>query len=134
MHVHRSNKAKNRLIYCFTWTCKCAKAELCLRSICVYVVYEFNMWIKRCYCSVYDCAACKSIWKCEKSIDLLHHVCLYMHKSWVMSSQYICVRCIWAAACMQRCYCHSVYVQASMYWWLCCYCFVFQLCVNLMCE
>ncbi len=134
MHVHQSDKAKNRLIYCFTWTCKCAKAESCLRSICVYVVYEFNMWIKRCYCSVYDCATCKSIWKCEKSIDLLHHVCLYMHKSWVMPSQYMCVCCIWAAACMQRRYCHSVYMQASMYWWLCRYCFTFQLCVNSMCK
>ncbi len=86
MHVHQYDKAKNRLIYCFTWMCKCTKTESCLRNICIFIVYELNMWIKRCYCSVYDCTACKSIWKCEKLIDLLHHICLYMRKSWVMSS------------------------------------------------
>ncbi len=96
MHVNRSDKAKNRSIYCITQTCKCAKAELYLCNIYMYIIYEFNMWIKRCYCSVCDCAACKFIWKCEKLIDLLHHVCLYMCKSWVMSSQYICICCIWA--------------------------------------
>ncbi len=42
MHVNRSDKAKNRSIYCITQTCRCAKAELCLRSICVYVVYELQ--------------------------------------------------------------------------------------------
>ncbi len=95
MHVHRSDKAKNRSIYCITRACRCAKAESCLRNICVYVVYEFNMWIKRCYCSVCDYAACKSVWKCEKSIDLLHHICLYVRKSWVVPSQYMCVCRIW---------------------------------------
>ncbi len=113
MHVIRSDKAKNRLIYCIMQTCRCTKAELCLRSICVYVIYELNVWIKRCYCSVCDCAACKSIWKREKSIDLLHHVCLYVCKSWVVPSQYMCICRIWAAACMQRRCCHSVYVRAS---------------------
>jgi len=43
MHVHQSDKAKNRLIYCIMQTCKCAKAESCLRNICVYIIYEFNM-------------------------------------------------------------------------------------------
>ncbi len=43
MHVHRSDKAKNRLIYCIMQACRCAKAELCLRSVC-------------------DCDACTSIW------------------------------------------------------------------------
>ncbi len=86
MHVHQSDKAKNRSIYCITQMCRCIKAESCLRSIYVYVIYEFNMWIKRCYCSVYDDAACKSIWKCEKPIDLLHHICLYVRKSWVVPS------------------------------------------------
>ncbi len=95
MHVHQSDKAKNRSIYCIMQTCKCTKAESCLCSIYVYVVYEFNMWIKRCYCSVSDDVACKSIWKCNKLIDLLHHVCLYMRKSWVVFSQYMCVCCIW---------------------------------------
>ncbi len=85
MHVHWFDKAKNRLIYCIMQTCRCIKAESCLCNICVYVVYKFNMWIKRCYCSVCDCIACKSIWKCEKSIDLLHHVYLCMRKSWVVS-------------------------------------------------
>ena len=89
-------KSKNQSIYCVTSMCMCAKAELCLRSICVYVVYEFNVWIKRCYCFMCDCAACKSIWKSEKSIDLLYHVCLYARKSWVVPSQYMCVYCIWA--------------------------------------
>ncbi len=96
MHVNWSDKAKNWSIYCLIQTCRCAKAKSCLRSICVYVVYELNVWIKRCYCSVCDCAACKSIWKCEKSIDLLHHICLYMRKSWVVPLQYMCICHIWA--------------------------------------
>ena len=129
-HVHRSDKAKNRLIYCIAQMCRCAKAESCLRSVCVYIVYELNVWIKRCYCSVCDCAACKSIWKCEKSINLLHHICLYMRKSWVVSSQYMCICCIWAAACMQRRCCYSVYVQASTRWWSRCHCLAFRLCVS----
>ncbi len=130
MHVNRSDKAKNQSIYCIMQTCRCAKAESCLCSICVYVVYEFNVWIKRCYRSVCDYAACKSAWKCEKSIDLLHHVCLYVRKSWVMSLQYMCIYCIWAATCMQRRCSHSVYVQASTRRWLHCYCFAFWLCVS----
>ncbi len=134
MHVNRSDKAKNRLIYCIMQTCRCAKAESCLRSMCMYIVYEFNVWIKCCYCSVCDCAACKSIWKCEKSIDLLHHACLYVHKSWVVSSQYMCICCIWVAACMQRRCCSSVYMRASMCWQLRCYCLAFQLCVSSMRE
>jgi len=134
MHVNRSDKAKNRLIYCITQTCRCAKAESCLCSICVYIIYEFNVWIKRCYCSVYDCAACKSVWKCEKSIDLLHHVCLYVRKSWVVPSQYMCICRIWAVVCMQRRCCHSVYVRASTRQRLRCYCFAFQLCVSSTCE
>jgi len=116
MHVHQSDKVKNRSIYCVMQTCRCAKAESCLRNICVYIIYELNMWIKRCYCFVCDYVACKSIWKCEKSIDLLHHVCLYMHKSWVVPLQYMYICCIWAAACMQRRCCHSVYMQASTRW------------------
>ncbi len=94
MHVNQSDKAKNRLIYCIMQTCRCAKAESCLWNICIYIIYKFNVWIKCCYCSVCDCAACKSIWKCEKLINLLHHICLYMCKSWVMPSQYICIYCI----------------------------------------
>ncbi len=69
-------KSKNQSIYCITQACKCAKAESCLRSICMYIVYEFKVWIKRCYCSVCDCAACKSIWKCEKSIYCITSVCI----------------------------------------------------------
>ena len=116
MHVNWSDKAKIWSIYCITSVCMYAKAESCLCSICVYVVYELNMWIKRCYCSVCDCAACKSIWKCEKSIDLLHHVYLYVCKSWVVSSQYMCICCMWIATCMQRHCCSSVYMQTSTHW------------------
>ncbi len=134
MHVNWSDKAKNRSIYCIMQMCKCAKAESCLCNICVYVVYKLNVWIKRCYCSVYDYAACKLIWKCEKSIDLLHHICLYMRKSWVVSSQYMCICHIWAAACMQRRCCHSVYMRASTRRWSRCYYFALRLCVSSMCE
>ncbi len=134
MHVNWSDKAKNRSIYCIMQTCRCAKAESCLRSICVYIIYELNVWIKRCYCSVCDYAACKSTWKCEKPIDLLHHICLYVRKSWIMPSQYMCMCHIWAAACMQRRCCHSVYMRASMRWWLHCHCFAFWLCVSSMHE
>ena len=42
MHVNRSDKSKNRLIYCIMQACRCAKAESCLRSIYVYVVYELQ--------------------------------------------------------------------------------------------
>ena len=135
MYVHWSDKAKNQSIYCIMQMCRCAKAKSCLCNICVYVVYnEFNMWIKRCYCSVCDYAACKLIWKCEKSIDLLHQICLYMCKSWVMSLQYMCICHIWVATCMQRRCCHSVYMQALTCWWLHYYCFAFWLCMSLTCE
>ena len=127
-------KSINWLIYCIALMCMCAKAESCLCSIYVYIVYEFNVWIKRFYCSVCDCTACESIWKCEKSIDLLHHVCSYVHQSWVMPSQYICICCIWVAACMQRRCCSSVYMQASTCRWLRCYCLTFRLCVSSMHE
>ncbi len=93
-HVNRSEN-RNRSIYCVAQMCMCAKAESCLRSIYVYIIYELNVWIKRCYCFVCDCAACKSTWKCEKSIDLLHHICLYVRKSWIMPSQYMCIYHIW---------------------------------------
>ncbi len=42
MHVDRSDKAKNQSIYCIMQTCRCAKAELCLRSVCVCDVYELQ--------------------------------------------------------------------------------------------
>jgi len=124
MHVHRSDKAKNRLIYCVTQTCKCAKAESCLCSICVYVVYELNVWITRCYCSICDCAACKLIWK-SKSIDLLRCTDVYVRKSWVVSLQWLCECCILVAACAQRRCCCSVYmskdcVMSSQCMWLQC--------------
>ena len=75
MHVTRPDNAKNRSIYCITQACRCAKAESCLRSVCVCDVYEFQrmrkdvavvlyIWAKTvsCLCSVCDCDACKSIW------------------------------------------------------------------------
>ncbi len=79
----------------------CAKAESCLCNICVYVVYELNMWIKRCYYFVCDYAACKSIWKCEKSINLLHHICLYTYVQKLSCVFAICI-------CM-------LYMNCSMY-------------------
>jgi len=42
MHVHRSDKAKNRLIYCIMQACRCAKAESCLCNVCVCDVYELQ--------------------------------------------------------------------------------------------
>jgi len=42
MHVNRSDKAKNRSIYCITQACRCAKAGSCLRSVCVCDVYELQ--------------------------------------------------------------------------------------------
>jgi len=42
MHVNRSENAKNQLIYCITSVCICIKAESCLCSICVYVIYELQ--------------------------------------------------------------------------------------------
>ena len=133
MHVNQSEN-RNRSIYCIAQMCMCAKAELCLRNICVCIVYELNMWIKHCYCSVCDCAACKSIWKCEKPIDLLHHICSYVRKSWVVPSQYICVCRMWIAAYTQRRCCSSVYMWASMHQWSRCYCLALQLCVSSMHE
>ncbi len=75
MHVHWSDKAKNRSIYCITWACKCAKAESCLRNICVCNVYELQrmrkdvaivlcIWAKTvlCFRNVCDCNACTLIW------------------------------------------------------------------------
>ncbi len=110
MHVHQSDKVKNRSIYCVMQTCRCAKAESCLCSICVYIVYEFNVWITRCYCFMCDCAACKSIWK-SKSIDLLRHTDVYVCKSWVVSLQWLCECCILVAAHAQRRCCCSVYMS-----------------------
>ncbi len=42
MHVNRFDKAKNWLIYCITWACRYAKAESCLRNMCVCDVYELQ--------------------------------------------------------------------------------------------
>ncbi len=134
MCVNQSENGKNWSICCIAQVCRCAKAESCLRNVCVCNVYEFNVWIKRCYCSVCDCAACKSTWKCEKLIALLHHICLYVRKSWVVPSQYIYVCRIWVAACMQRRCCSSVYMRASTCRRLRCYCLTFQLCVSSMHE
>ncbi len=41
MRVNRQSK-KNRLVYCVTCVCMCAKAVSCLRSVCVCVVYELQ--------------------------------------------------------------------------------------------
>jgi len=42
LRVNRSENAKNRSIYCITSVCMCAKAESCLCSIYVYVIYELQ--------------------------------------------------------------------------------------------
>ncbi len=70
----------------------------------------------------------------RKLINLLHHICLYVRKSWIMSSQYMCICRIWVAAYMQRRCCSSVYVQASTRQWSHCYYLAFQLCANSMHE
>ncbi len=40
--LNQSENAKNRSIYCIMSVCMCAKAESCLRNICVYVVCELQ--------------------------------------------------------------------------------------------
>ncbi len=75
MYVNWSDKAKNRSIYCIMQTCKCAKAELCLRNVYMCDIYELQrmhkdvavilcIWAKSvsCLCNVCDCNACTSIW------------------------------------------------------------------------
>ncbi len=72
MHVNRSDKAKNRLIYCIMQTYRCAKAESCLRSIYVCVVYELQHVCKDvavilCMCElqrVNDCVVIASLFDC----------------------------------------------------------------------
>ncbi len=55
LHVNRSESAKNRSIYCITSVCICAKAESCLCSICVYVVYELQHVCKDVAVILYMC-------------------------------------------------------------------------------
>ena len=81
-------------------TCRRAKAESCLRSICVYVVYKLNVWIKCCYCSVCDCAACKSVWKCE-------------------NRSIYCITSVWMCAKAESCLCSiCVYVVYELNVWI----------------
>ncbi len=73
-YVNRSEN-RNQSIYCVAQMCICAKAESCLRNICMCDVYELQrmrkdvavvlcIWAKTasCLCSVCDCDACKLIW------------------------------------------------------------------------
>ncbi len=135
-HVNRSEN-RNWSIYCVAQMCICAKAESCLCNVCMCDVYELQrvrkdvavilcIWAKTvsCLCNVYDCNACKLIRK-SKLINLLHHTDVYMCKSWVVSSQCICVWCIWVAMHAQRRYCCFMYmskdcVMSSLYMWLWC--------------
>ncbi len=72
MHVNWSDKAKNRLIYCITSVCICIKAESCLRSIYMYVVYELqhvckNVAVLLCICElqhVNDCVVIVLLFNC----------------------------------------------------------------------
>jgi len=97
-HVNRSEN-RNWSIYCVAQMCMCAKAELCLYNDCVNVVCYLQrvrkdvavvlcIWAKTmsCFRSVCDCDTCKSIRK-SKSIDLLHHIDVYVRKSWVVPLQ-----------------------------------------------
>ena len=63
MRVNRSENAKNQSIYCITSVCMCAKAESCLRSICVYIVYELQSTTRfictRCWLWIF-CKLCLS--------------------------------------------------------------------------
>jgi len=123
MHVHQSDNVKNRSIYCIMQACRCAKAESCLCSMYVCDVYELQrmrkdvavvlcIWAKivSCLCSVCICDACKSIRK-SKSINLLRHSDVYMHKSWVMPLQWLYECRILVAVCAQRRCCCSVYIS-----------------------
>ncbi len=131
-HVDWSENRKNRSIYCVAQMSICAKAESCLRNVCVYDVYELKrmrkdvavvlyIWAKTvsCLCNVCDCNICKSIRK-SKLINLLRCTDVYMRKSWVMSSQCICVWCIWVAVRAQRCCCCSVYISKDCVMFLQC--------------
>jgi len=55
LRVNRSENAKNRLIYCITSVYMCAKAELYLCNICVYVVYELQHVCKDVAVILYMC-------------------------------------------------------------------------------
>ncbi len=122
-HVDRSENRKNRLIYCVAQMCVCEKAESCLHNVYMCDVYELQhvrkdvavvlcIWAKivSCFCNVCDCNVCKSIRK-SKSIDLLRCTDVYIHKSWVMFLQYVCVWCIWIAAHAQRRCCCFMYMS-----------------------
>ncbi len=106
------------------------------QCMCVWCIWVVAHAQRRCCHSVYmskDCVmslqcmccnACKLIRK-SKLINLLCHTDVYMHKSWVMSSQYVCVWCIWVATHAQRRCCRSVYmskdcVVSSLHMWLWC--------------
>ncbi len=73
-HVNRSEN-RNQSIYCVAQTCICAKAESCLRNVCMCDVYELQrmckdvavvlyIWAKTVSClrNVCDCDACTLIW------------------------------------------------------------------------
>ncbi len=125
MHVNQSDNAKNQLIYCILQACKCAKAESCLCNVCVYDVYELQrmrkdvavvlcMWAKTvlCLCNVCICNICKLIRK-SKLINLLRCTDVYVRKSWVVPSQWLCECRILIAACVQRRCCRSVYMSKN---------------------
>jgi len=103
MHVNQSDKAKNWSIYYIMQTCRCAKAESCLRNVCVCDVYELQrmrkdvaviLWAKTVLylCNVCICDACKLIRKsknqsiyciasmcmCAKAESCLRSICVYV--------------------------------------------------------
>ncbi len=55
LRVNRSENAKNQSVYCITSVCIYVKAESCLRSIYVYVVYELQHVCKDVAVLLYIC-------------------------------------------------------------------------------
>jgi len=104
MHVNQSDKAKNRSIYCIMQTCRCAKAESCLRSVCVCDVYELQhvrkdvavvlyIWAKTVSClrNVCICDPCKSIRKSKIDRFTASHWCVCVQKLSRAFVIYVCI-------------------------------------------
>ncbi len=100
MHVNRSDKAKNRSIYCITQTCRCAKAESCLCNVYVNVVYKLNadssavtalcviaLHVNRSENAKNQSIYCiTSVCMCTKAESCLRNICIYV----VYKLQHVC--------------------------------------------
>ncbi len=92
MHVNQSDNVKNRLIYCILQACRCAKAESCLRNVCVNVVYELNADSSAvtALCMIAMCVnqsenaknrsiyCIMSVCMCAKAESCLRNICVYV--------------------------------------------------------